>query len=118
MSITQLLSHDATGVTFADPIEPDFTVRFKTTRNTKSLNGVSVDNYLHEIIVNDTNPVTIGNTSANDALSVRVRISGSVNSQARLKEIVKSLAGQLPSWADENAMVGFEPVTLPINPVV
>lgn len=116
MSNTQLLSHDASGVTFADPMKPSFTVRFKTTRNTKSLNGVSTDNYLHEVIVNDTNAVTIGAQSANDALSVRIRISGSIDSKARLAAIVNSIATQLPAWAGENVFVGFEPMTVPVNP--
>lgn len=116
MSNTQLLSHDASGVTFADPMKPSFTVRFKTTRNAKSLNGVSTDNYLHEIIINDTNQVSIGAQSANDALSVRIRISGSIESKARLMAIVNSTAAQLPAWSGENVFVGFEPTTLPINP--
>lgn len=118
MSNTQLLSHDAYGVTYADPSEPDFSVRFKTSRSKKSLNGVSTDNYLHEIIVTDTNTVTIGGQSANDALSVRVRISGSIESQARLQQIAKSIGTQLTVWSDENVFMGFEPATVPVNPTV
>lgn len=118
MGTTQILNHDANGVTFADPTEPDFTVRFKTTNNKKSLNGVSIDNYLTEIIVNDANDITIGATSAVDALSIRIRVSGSIKSQDRVKAIVKSLASQLPAWCDENTFLGFEPSTVPLSPSV
>lgn len=116
MSITQVLTRDAFGVTYADPASPDFTVRFKTNRTVKNLNGISVDNYLTEVIVNDANEVTIGTATANDLLSVRVRISGSVDSMSRLKEIVDSISSQLTTWGNENAFLGFEPVTAPINP--
>lgn len=118
MSNTQVLTRDAYGVTYADPAEPDFTVRFKTNRTLKGLNGVNVDNYLTEVIVNDRNEVTIGSVTANDPLSVRVRVSGSIESMARLKEIVTSIATQLDTWGNENVFLGFEPVTVPVNPPV
>lgn len=114
MSNTQVLSRDANGVTFADPADPDFRVRFKTTQSNKQLNGVTVPNYVTEIIVNDTVPVTLGSTSANDAVAIRIRLSGSIASLARRKAILKSVAGQLGVWADENVMTGFEPATPPL----
>lgn len=118
MSNTQALTRDAYGVTYADPSEPDFTVRFKTNRSVKSLNGVNVDNYLTEVIVNDAHEVTIGSTTARDPLSVRIRTSGSIESMARLKEILVSVAGQLGTWSTENVFLGFEPTTAPVNPPV
>lgn len=114
MSNTQILSRDANGVTFADPADPDYRVRFKTTTSNKSLNGVTVPNYVTEIIVNDTVPVTIGSVSANDAVAVRIRLSGSIASLERRKAIVKSIATQLGVWADENVMTGFPPATAPL----
>lgn len=74
MSKTQILTRDAFGVTYANPTDPDFRVRFKTTSSQKSLNGVSVMNFVTEIIVNDNVPVTLGNTSANDPVAVRIRV--------------------------------------------
>ena len=114
MSNTQVLTRDANGVTFANPADPDYRVRFKTTTANKSLNGVSVPNYVTEIIVNDNVPVVLGSTSANDAVAVRVRMSGTIASIERRKAIVKSIASQLATWADENVMTGFEPATPPV----
>ena len=113
---TQFLNADAYGSTFVDPLNPDFSVRFKTTRNRKSLNGFSVDNYITEIIVSGTDQITIGTATVNDTLAVRVRTSGSELSQARLKEILLSIASQIPNWANENVLLGFRPVTVPVNP--
>lgn len=116
MANSQILTRDANGVTFADPASPDLTFRFKTTKNKKGLNGVIVDNYLHEIIVNDDNQVTLGSVTANEALSVRFRISGSILSQDRLVAVATSVAAQLPTWLAEQAHLGFEPQTAPVIP--
>lgn len=114
MSNTQILTRDANGVTFADPADPDYRVRFKTSISNKSLNGVSVPNYVTEIIVNDSVAVQLGNTSANDAVAIRVRCSGSLASINRRNAILKSIATQLSQWVDENVMTGFEPATAPL----
>jgi len=116
MSTTQIQTRDSLGCTFADPSAPDFTVRFKTTHTKKSLNGISLQNNVHEIIVNDSNEITVGSVSAVEALSCRVRISGSIESKARTRAIVTSVAAQLDAWLTENTDLGFEPVTAPINP--
>lgn len=115
---TQLYSRDANGVTFADPTDPDYTIRFKNTQTRKSLGGTQVDNYVEEIVINDLVPVTLGNQTANDSVSVRIRISGSSASHARVKSIMKSVAAQLPGWADGNVALGFEPSTPPATPAV
>lgn len=113
---TQFFNTDAYGSIFVDPLDPNFSVRFKTTRTRKSLNGFAVDNFITEIIVSDINPITIGSTTTNDTLAVRIRTSGSELSQARLKAILLSVASQIPSWNNENVLLGFRPTTLPINP--
>lgn len=118
MSKTQLYSRDANGVTFADPADPDYTVRFKNTQTRKALGGVSVQNYVEEIVINDLVPVAIGSATANDAVSIRLRISGSDKSHTHVKAILKSLAAQLPAWADSNVALGFEPTTAPDVPAV
>lgn len=116
MSLTQALTRDANGVTFADPTDPDFTVRFKTKRSNKGLSGINVENYLTEIIINDDHDLVVGTASAVEALSVRIRVSGSAKSQPRLLAMLASICGQVPVWGAENVFLGFEPTTVPINP--
>jgi len=106
-------SQDSSGVTYADPAKPDMTVRFRFGSTNKVLNGVSVPNLSAEIIANDNNAVTIGGVSAQDALSVRVRVSGTLASKARLRDILTSLAAQVATWETENVMQGFRPSTAP-----
>lgn len=113
---TQLYSRDANGVTFANPADPDYTIRFKNTQTRKSLAGVQVVNHVEEIVVNDLFPVTLGNTTANDSVSVRIRVSGSALAHERVKAILKSVAAQLPAWADGNVALGFEPTVPPATP--
>lgn len=106
-------SQDNAGVTYADPAKPDMTVRFRFSTTTKQLNGVSVPNYATEIIANDNNPITVGSVSAQDALSVRVRCSGALESKARLRDILTSIGAALAQWETENVMQGFRPSTAP-----
>jgi hypothetical protein len=113
---TQLLRQLPDGPVFADPTDPSYTVRFKTTTSPKSLNGAATTNFITEIIVNDNNDVTVGLVDAVDALSVRFRVSGSFESMDRLAEIFNGIAGQVSSWTSENVLAGFTPTTLPINP--
>lgn len=113
---TQFHNSDAFGSTFVDPQDPNYSVRFKTNRGRKNLNGLSVDNFVTEIIVSDLEPIEVGSLNANDTLAVRVRISGSELSHTRLKQIVGSISSQLPAWMDENVVLGFRPTTAPLNP--
>lgn len=102
------------GVVYADPTKPDLTVRVKHSAAAKSLAGVQVTNQVTEVIYNDSNTITIGATSLVDPLSVRVRISGSLNSNARKKALLVSLCATLGAWDDEDVMAGFNPTTLPV----
>lgn len=106
-------SQDNSGITYADPAKPDTTVRFRFSSTVKQLNGVSVPNYATEIIANDNNAVTVGEVSAQDALSVRVRVSGTLLSKGRLRDILTSIAAQCATWETENVMQGFRPATAP-----
>lgn len=106
-------SQDQNGVTYADPAKPANTVRFRFSNTSKVLNGVTVANLATEIICNDSNQVTVGGVSAQDALSVRIRVSGSFESKARLRDLLTSLAAQVGQWETENVMQGFRPVTAP-----
>lgn len=114
----QLYSQQPNGVTFCDPLRPEFIVRFKTTSAQKVIDGMKVQNYITEIAANDNNVVTIGSVNASDALSVRMRASGSQHSVARLKQMLLDLAGKLDTWGDENVLLGFNPTTAPVNTVV
>lgn len=107
-------SQDNAGVTYADPAKPDMTVRFRFANASKTLNGVPVANYACEIIYNDNNAVTVGGVSAKDAVSIRVRVSGALESKTRLSQLISSLAAQIHTWDTENVMQGFRPVTAPV----
>lgn len=107
-------SQDNSGVTYADPAKPDCSIRFRSTTVQKTLNGQAVPNLATEIIVNDNNSVTIGGASAVDALSIRVRVSGTLESKTRLRNLLVSLAAQLGDWETENVMQGFRPTTAPV----
>lgn len=107
-------SLDNSGVTYADPAKPDTTVRFRFNSVNKMLNGVPTPNLASEMIINDNHAVTVGGVSAIDALSVRIRVSGSLASKARLRQLLVSAAAQLPSWETENVNQGFRPTTAPV----
>jgi hypothetical protein len=113
----KIKTRDALGVTYASVANPDFTVRFKTNVSSKSLDGTNVKNYLSEIIVNKDNDVQIGtapnDVARKDAISVRIRVSGTAESNATIDEIIAGLIVSLPVWLTDNYMYGFEPSVLP-----
>ena len=102
-----------TGVIYADPADPTMVVRFRSTSSPKSLNGVTTKNYLTEIIYNVDNDVTINGVASKDAVSVRIRTSGALQSKQKIKQLLVSAAAQVDDWADEDVFVGFNPVTVP-----
>lgn len=112
-----LYSQQSNGVTYCDPLDPDLTVRFKTTSAQKVIDGIKVQNYICEIAANDNHQITIGSNTAVDALSVRIRTSGSLHSKVRLKQMLLDLAAKVDTWGTENVLIGFNPVTAPINTV-
>lgn len=111
----QLYSQQSNGVIYCDPVNPNFTVRFKTTSSQKVIDGSKVQNFITEIAANDNHVVTIGSINASDALSVRIRTSGSLQSMGRLEQMLLDLAAKVATWKDENVLIGFAPVTAPIN---
>lgn len=111
------LRSDATGVTYADPSDPDYTVRFKFSNSVKSLSGNPVQNNVCEIIVNDIYNVVLGSETVQEALSIRLKVSGSHHSAARKKAMLSALAGKLDTWAMEDVLEGFEPTSVPVAPV-
>jgi hypothetical protein len=104
-----------TGVVYAEPTDPDQTVRVKHAAQVKSLNNLQVTNQVTEVIVNDNYGVTIGDATAVDALSIRVRISGSLQATARKKALLMALLTTLDNWADEDVLSGFNPTTVPVS---
>jgi len=113
----QRLRQDANGSTYADPLNPNHVIRFKCVRSAKKLGTANTTNYILEVIANDTTPVDINGDTYNDAVSVRLRISGCLESGARKAQIAKAICAQVSTWLDENVMVGFEPTTPPYNTV-
>lgn len=101
-----------TGVVYADPTDPGLTIRFKQTEQAKSLNGMPVANHVTEVIINDDNQITLSGVNAQDAISVRLRVSATAQSKARVKELFELLAS-LDNWADEDVFSGYRPVTAP-----
>lgn len=112
---TTLVSWQANGQLYADPLKPDYTVRFKAAKQTKSLGGRNVTNFAQEIIINDANPVVVGDVTVADALSVRIRVSGSGESMARMKQILSAVATMMPGWNTADVWKGFPPSSAPIN---
>lgn len=113
----KLYSQQPNGVTYCDPLNPDFIVRFKSTSGQKVIDGNRVQNVICEISANDSHSVTIGGGTAIDALSVRVRTSGSLMSVPRLKQMLTDMVTGLDAWMDEDVLIGFNPTTPPINTV-
>lgn len=100
------------GVVYADPADPGLSVRFKQTVQGKSLNGVPTNNHVTEVIINDDNAITVSGKDAIDAISVRLRVSASAQSKARVKALLGILASS-DDWADEDVFGGFRPTTPP-----
>lgn len=116
MALKRLTRSD-NGVIFADPADPNYTVRFKFSSGRKTIDGSRVDNNIAEIIISDLNTVNVGsNKSIVDSLSVRIRVSGSSLSHARQKAIIAALTKDLAKWASEDVLIGFEPTTVPSLP--
>jgi len=117
MATLQVYRQEPTGIIYANPADPDLTVRFRNTSTNKTLNGVSVKNNLTEIIYNDDNLVEVAtDVYANDAISVRLRVSGSPLSSSRIAEILLSLAAQIGTWNTQNVFAGFNPTSAPVIP--
>lgn len=114
MSTLKVLHVDGSGVTYADPADRGNTVRFKSSTSKKALNGIPVSNHVTEIIYNDDFAAEVAGVSVQDALSVRLRTSGTAASSARLREILLSMAAQVGQWESEGVFTGFPPVTAPV----
>lgn len=106
-----------TGIIYADPSDPGCTVRLKHSAQVKNLNGVSVTNQVTEIIANDDVNITIGDVPAVDAVSIRVRVSGALQSTPRKKALIAALFTTLNTWAGEDVLSGFNPTSVPASAV-
>lgn len=104
-----------TGIVYAEPADPDCTVRLKHSAQGKSLGGLQVTNQVTEVIANDNTSVTIGDVSAVDAVSIRIRISGSLQATARKKALLKALLATMEAWSGEDVLSGFNPATVPVS---
>lgn len=106
-----------TGIVYADPANPDHTVRVKHTQAAKVIAGLQVVNQITEIIVNEDYSYTIGSATVVDPLSIRIRISGSQGATARKKALLVAARATLDAWEDEDVLLGFNPTTVPVMPV-
>lgn len=106
-----------TGIVYAEPNDPDNTFRVKHSASTKSLGGLQVTNQVTEFILTDDYAVTVGAASVIDALSIRVRVSGSLQATTRKKALLTSLLATLDAWGDEDVLSGFNPSTVPVSAV-
>lgn len=113
MSMKIIQQHN-NGQTWADPSDPNSTIRFKTTANPKILDGQRTTNYVTEIIFNKTKAVEVGGKTTPDALSVRFRFSGALQSQGEVAAMATQLASQLAVWVDEGTLTGFPVETAPL----
>lgn len=111
------LRSDASSITYADPANPDLTVRVKQSSSTKNLGNSSIPNITTEIIINDLFDVTVGSEAFPEALSVRTKVSGSYLSKTQKKALVGLMTACLTAWANEDVLDGFEPATVPVMPV-
>lgn len=112
------LNRDGNSITYANPTDPNFQVRIKTSSAKKVLKGNPVDNYITDIIATDDHAVELPTSAGKveDALSVRIRTSGTVYGHERILKILQSLATNYQAWYEEGVFVGFEPATLPQYP--
>lgn len=106
-----------TGIVYAEPTDPDHTVRLKHSAQIKNLKGLQVTNQVTEVVVNDNHSISIGSESAQDLLSIRVRISGSLQATSRKKALLTALLSTLEAWQDEDVLSGFNPATVPVSVV-
>lgn len=88
--IMRYLSADQRSFTFADPLNSRHTLRVIVDRADKTMNGIKLQNVNSQFIVNAMNPVVSGDNIANDAISLRLSISGSTASKAIIAQ----------KWAD------------------
>lgn len=110
----QIIATDQFGVTYANPQDPDFQIRFKTTSARKSVDGISMQNYVSEVIITDNHKKDA--TAPNEALSVRLRTSGSTENKDRLYKLIKFLAQNLDQFETDSVFYGFRPSVAPVVP--
>lgn len=114
MTQMRVLSRSATDVTFADPTDPNCTIRVKRSGGVKKIGPLSVDNNVTEVISNDTVTLSEGGTIlGDDAISVRMRISGSARSKSRLLRLMNMTIAYVEALEDDGVFEGFEPTATP-----
>lgn len=110
----KVIKVDQYGITYADPADPNKQVRFKTTSARKNVDGVSVTNYVSEIIINDESPLDGDcGSCANEAISVRLRVSGSMESRTAVESLINILTTNMTDFLSDNVFYGFQPTNPP-----
>lgn len=106
--LMQVCTRSEKGITYSDPTMPECTVVVKTTRGKKKIQGNVLTNYVTEVILNDTIPLTVNGITNTDTVSFRVRMSSDKESMWRMKELARALITQLDDWLNQNVVLGFE----------
>lgn len=112
----KLKFRDANGLTYGDPSDSTFTVRFKRNQSSKTLDGNQVINQVSEIIWNCAPLVEVGDDTSRDYMSIRVRVSGADVSLAKRKALLAQVAKDLAVYATDDTIAGFDPTIAPTNP--
>jgi filamentous hemagglutinin family protein len=111
-------SRDGNSVYYRDPADLNTILRVKGSSSQKILgDGVPVENVITEVIITDSNGITVDSQNVTDPVSVRVRVSGATGSSTRLIELIDLFVNSWADWKTENVVTGFRPSTVPSFPV-
>lgn len=99
------------GLRWADPSNPNLTVRLLQQSSGKTAGGFTVANHRTTLILNDVVDISPNGVDVvQETLSVKIILSGSSLSESLLHHYVSSLAGQLTTWRDGSTT----PTTYPV----
>lgn len=107
--IAKLQSVDVNSVTFADPSDINHTFRVKNSRTPKNLQGVPLTNNRMEFIDNSHAVRISGDNVAKEPLSIRVIISGSIESETEVLQRWTDMKTNVDAAIVDGALKGFKP---------
>lgn len=100
---------DARSLNFANSADLSHTLRVKLDVANKTIKGVTVLNNRLEFVEALTGSITEGDTTVNEALSLRVSLSGSVGNAAALQARWQVLKSNVDAAIADGALGGFLP---------
>lgn len=108
-----LIGTSGNSADFKDRLSEKF-IRLKTSTARKTVDGIGCNNIRTEIIYNADSPITIGDRTGIDKLSIRIATSGSNLSYAAMASALADMAARLNALAKVDAHKGF----INVNPSV